>query len=177
MSRDRLLGPALAGAVVVSAVIAQPASPGPAAAAKQAAQSPKGTHVMLTSDDLKWGDAPPGLPKGARVAVIEGDPAKPGPFTMRAEMPPNYRIMPHWHPAIEHVTVLSGELYMGNGEKLDEAGAKRLPPGGFSVMPIGHVHFAFTNAQPAVLQLHGIGPWGITYVNPADDPRRGAPSK
>jgi len=129
-----------------------------------------GTHVMYTPAELKWGDAPPGLPKGARATVLEGDPSKAGPFTIRVEMPPNYKVMPHWHPAIEHVTVLSGELSLGNGEKFDLSSAKKLGVGGFAVMPIKHVHYAFSSGK-TVIQLHGIGPWGITYVNPADDPR------
>ncbi len=130
-----------------------------------------GTHVVYTAAELKWGAAPPGLPKGARAVVLEGDPSKAGPFTLRAEFPPNYKIMPHWHPAIEHVTVLSGELSVGAGEKFDPAAAKKLGPGGFAVMPIKHVHYAFTRGQKTIIQLHGIGPWGITYINPADDPR------
>jgi hypothetical protein len=134
-----------------------------------------GTHVLLTPTELKWGGTPPGLPPGARATVLEGDPSKAGPFTLRAELPPNYKIMPHWHPAIEHVTVLSGELFMGMGEKYEPGSAKALGVGGFAVMPIKHVHYAFTKNQKTIIQLHGIGPWGITYINPADDPRNAKP--
>lgn len=132
-----------------------------------------GTHVMKVPTELEWVDAPPSLPRGAKVAILEGDPSKPGPFTMRAQVPAKYKIAPHWHPAIEHVTVISGEAYMGSGEKFDEAVAKKLPAGSFAVMPIKHPHFFFTKKK-AVIQLHGVGPWGITYINPADDPTTAA---
>jgi quercetin dioxygenase-like cupin family protein len=87
-------------------------------------------------------------------------------------MPANYEIRPHTHPAIEHVTVLEGELYFGMGEKFNKEMAKKLTVGSVAVMPQGHKHYAFTQDKPATIQLHGIGPWGITYVNPSDDPRR-----
>lgn len=130
-------------------------------------------HVMIVPSDLKWVDGPPSLPRGAQTALLEGDPAKAGPFTMRAKLPAHYKIPPHWHPAIEHVTVIAGSFYMGLGEKFDEAKATKLPVGGFAVMEIGTRHFAFTKDEGAIVQLHGIGPWGINYVNPNDDPRKG----
>jgi hypothetical protein len=164
MSAIRLAGVTLAGLMITGVALAEPESAAPAAVHT-------GTHVVYTPADLKWVDAPPGLPKGARVAVLEGDPAKAGPFTMRAELPPNYKIMPHWHPAIEHVTVLSGELFVGSGETFNPGAAKKLGAGGFFVMPIKHVHHAFTKGQKTIIQLHGTGPWGINYINPTDDPR------
>jgi quercetin dioxygenase-like cupin family protein len=127
---------------------------------------------MVLPTDLTWKDGPVSLPTGARFATIEGNPSEAGPFTMRLQLPPNYKIPPHWHPAIEHVTILSGAFYMGLGERFDEAKAKKLPVGGFAVMAIGTRHFALTKEEGAVIQLHGIGPWGIHYVNPADDPRK-----
>jgi hypothetical protein len=127
-------------------------------------------HIMVVPDGLTWNDGPASLPPGSKIAVIEGDPSKEGPFTMRIKLPANYKIPPHWHPAIEHVTVISGSLHMGLGETFDEATATKLPAGGFAVMDIGTKHFAFTK-EDAVIQLHGIGPWGINYVNPDDDPR------
>lgn len=127
-------------------------------------------HIMLVPTNLTWIDGPASLPKGAKSAVIEGDPAKTGPFTMRLILPANYKVPPHWHPGIEHVTVLSGSFHMGLGEVFDESKAAKLPIGGFAVMAIGTRHFAFTKEETTI-QLHGIGPWGITYVKPADDPR------
>lgn len=127
-------------------------------------------HTIFIPKDIKWTTAPDVLPKGAEISVLEGDPSKNGPFTLRLKLPTNYRIPPHWHPVIEHVTVISGTLYIGMGDKFDEKLAKELTMGSFAYMQPGMRHFAFTHS-PAIIQLHGIGPWGITYVNPQDDPR------
>ena len=127
-------------------------------------------HIMVMPNDIKWLDAPPSLPPGAKLAVIEGDPKAAGLFTMRIKVPANYMIMPHWHPADEHVTVIKGSFYMGLGEKFDKKTAKEIPTAGFAVMLMGTRHFAFTKEE-TIVQIHGMGPWGITYVNPADDPR------
>lgn len=127
-------------------------------------------HVMIMPGDIKWIDGPPSLPPGAKSAVIEGDPKVAGLFTMRVKLPANYMVMPHYHPADEHVTVIEGFFYMGLGEKFDEKAAKEIPIGGFAVMTTGTRHYAFTR-KGCIVQLHGMGPWGITYVNPADDPR------
>jgi uncharacterized protein DUF4437 len=131
----------------------------------------KPDHIMWTGAELKWVDAPPALPPGAKLAVLEGDPGQPGLFTMRIQVPANYKVPPHWHPADEHVTVISGGFYMGFGEKFDEKVMKELPVGGFAAMTTGTRHFAMTK-KGAIIQIHAMGPWGITYVNPADDPRQ-----
>ena len=94
------------------------------------------------------------------------------PFTARLRMPANYRIPAHWHPAIEHVTVLSGTFYMGVGEAIDTSKGLAVAAGGFVVMQTKTPHFAYTMNEPAEIQLHGVGPWGVTYLNPADDPRK-----
>jgi quercetin dioxygenase-like cupin family protein len=127
-------------------------------------------HIMVLPNDIKWMDAPPGLPPGAKVDVIEGDPRVAGLFTMRVKIPAGYKVMPHWHPADEHVTVLEGSCFMGLGDKLDEKAATQMPAGAFAVMKTGTHHYLFADNE-CVVQLHGIGPWGITYINPADDPR------
>jgi len=127
-------------------------------------------HVMFTPSTVSWAAAPPSLPPGAQAAVLQGDPSKAGPFTMRLKAPDGYRIAPHYHPADEHVTVLQGALTVGMGEKVDMTAARELTAGSFAVMPAGARHFASTKGE-TILQLHGIGPWGITYVNAADDPR------
>lgn len=129
-----------------------------------------GQHILANAMDLKWGDGPPGLPKGVQVAVLEGDPTKEGMFTLRASMPANYKIPPHWHPTTEHVTVLEGSLYMGMGEKFDESKATELKTGGFGAMQAKSGHYAFTKDK-CVIQVHAMGPFSITYYNPADDPR------
>lgn len=140
------------------------------------AEAAKPDHIMLTEPELKWVDGPPALPPGAKMAVLEGNPAQAGLFTMRLKLPANYKVSPHWHPADEHVTVISGNFYMGLGEKFDEKGMKELPAGGFAVMATGTRHFAMTKKE-AVVQVHAMGPWGINYVNPADDPRQAKADK
>lgn len=128
-------------------------------------------HSMTAGADLKWADVP-SLPPGARIAVLEGPMNEAVPFTVRLRLPAQYRIPPHWHPAVEHVTVLAGTFHMGHGESYDGARATVLPPGGFAVMQPRTPHFAFTLNEPVEIQLHGIGPWGVTYINAQDDPRR-----
>jgi anti-sigma factor ChrR (cupin superfamily) len=136
-----------------------------------AKRAPEPDHIMFKGDDLKWGPGPASLPAGAEVAVLEGDMSKEGPFTIRIKLPAGWKVMPHTHPAIEHVTVLSGSFAMGTGEKFDEASMMTMPAGGFAVMKTGAKHFGSTK-DGCVIQTHGMGPWGITYVNPADDPRK-----
>lgn len=128
-------------------------------------------HVTVNNNDMVWKDGPASLPAGAKIATIEGDMSKAELFTVRLSFPANYKVPPHWHPAVEHVTVLKGAFYMGMGEKFDEAAAVKLGEGGFALMQIKQAHFAFTKKR-TVIQLHGMGPWGITYINPADDPRK-----
>lgn len=129
-----------------------------------------GAHKMVQAKDLNWADVP-SLPPGAKAAVIEGPMNAAVPFTVRLKFPANYRLPAHVHPAIERVTVLSGTFYMGMGDKLDPAQATMaLGPGDVMVMEPNTRHFAVTKEE-TVLQLHGTGPWGITYINPADDPR------
>lgn len=125
---------------------------------------------MITPKDIQWSDGPASLPKGAKITILEGDMSKDGPFTVRVKLPANYVILPHWHPGIEQVTVLSGDLYLGMGDKLDKNNAKKLPAGSFAYMQPKMHHFAFTKGE-VVIQLHGMGPWAINYLNPEDDPR------
>jgi hypothetical protein len=137
----------------------------------QAAAGPDKPHaIVATPDAIKWAPAPAALPAGAKLAVLEGDPAKQGPFTMRLSLPADYRIPPHFHPVTEHVTVIEGTFYVGMGETFDASKASALPTGTFAALEPGVRHFAFTKGA-ATIQLHGVGPWGLTYVNPADDPR------
>jgi quercetin dioxygenase-like cupin family protein len=137
------------------------------------AQAPHGSAMTAAhAAELDWRDGPASLPPGARIVVLAGNPAEEGPLTFRLQLPPNYRVPPHLHPAIEHLTILSGTFYVGMGESFDRAAATALPAGSFAVIPNGHVHFAFTGNEPVTVQLHSDGPWGITYLDPADDPRR-----
>jgi hypothetical protein len=129
-----------------------------------------GAHIMVSPADLKWADVP-SLPAGAKMAVIEGPPTEAVPFTFRLKFPASYKIPPHAHPAIEHVTVISGTLNLGMGDKLDAAKTKPLSTGSVAIMPPKTNHFAWTKEE-TIVQVHGVGPWGLTYVNPADDPRK-----
>ena len=131
----------------------------------------QGAHKMVKPDELKWDDVP-SLPKGAKIAVIEGPMNQAVPFTVRLKFPANYTIPPHFHPAVERVTVLSGEFNMGIGQKFDKGKAHALKPGGVMIMEAKTPHFGFTTKSETVVQLHGTGPWGVTYVNEADDPRK-----
>ncbi|OFV99495.1 MAG: hypothetical protein A3F68_09200 [Acidobacteria bacterium RIFCSPLOWO2_12_FULL_54_10] len=129
-----------------------------------------GQNVIYSPDSIEWKDAPPSLPKGAKVAVLRGDPAQPGLFTMRLRFPANYIVSPHWHTADEHVTVISGALQIAMGERFDRTKTNTITSGSLMVMPATMRHFAFF-AEETVLQLHGMGPWVVNYVNPQDDPR------
>jgi quercetin dioxygenase-like cupin family protein len=133
-----------------------------------AAQAPKA--VVVTPDAMQWGPAPAILPAGAKLAVLDGDPTKPGLFTMRLSIPDGYRIPPHFHPVDEHVTVISGKFQVGMGETFDASKLSTLPSGTFGMIPAGMRHFAQAKGA-SVLQLHGTGPWKLTYVNPADQPK------
>ena len=127
-------------------------------------------HVMLAPDAIVWQAAPAVLPSGAEAAVLFGDPAEDGLFALRVKMPEGYAIAPHTHPAIEAVTVISGTLRFGMGETADHAQAEPLPAGSFFAMPPGTAHFVFADEE-TVIQVSTNGPWGLTYVNPKDDPR------
>jgi quercetin dioxygenase-like cupin family protein len=102
---------------------------------------------------------------------MEGDPAQKGPFTIRLLFPDGYTIPPHTHPAVEHVTIMSGTFYLGMGATFDKSSAQALPTGAFGYMPAGMKHYAWAQGE-TIVQLHGTGPWKIDYVNPADDPRK-----
>jgi ketosteroid isomerase-like protein len=138
--------------------------------ADEAPKAPAGTHATVAASALKWGDAPPGMPAGMRAAVVSGDPSQPQPYVLRAQLPANYRIPPHWHPTTENITVLSGTVALGMGEKFDESAMQDVAAGGFASVPADMRHF-FMSKTAATIQVHGIGPFGITYLNAADDPR------
>lgn len=127
-------------------------------------------HVLLNPGDLKWGDVPPGLPPGAKMAFLTGDPTKKGMFTVRMQAPAGYKIPPHSHPTAENITVISGTFSVGTGDKFEETAGKQLEAGGFVVLPAGMNHYAWSNGE-TIIQIHGKGPFQIKYVNPADDPR------
>lgn len=129
------------------------------------------THIVHPPDHVAWKPGPPSLAPGAQMAVLEGDPTKPGFFTMRLKMPDGFRVEPHWHPGVERVTVIAGTLNLGRGDKFDQNATQALPAGSYSSMQPGMRHFAWMKGE-TILQLSTQGPWVIVYVNPADDPRK-----
>jgi len=145
----------LAATGVVSAAIAQTA----------------GEQKMLTPQQIKWSPGPASLPAGAEVAALYGDASKEGLFAIRVKMPKGYRVAPHSHPKPEVVTVLSGSVRLGMGATVETANAHAFPTGSFYATPPGMVHH-FAVDEDTVIQVNSIGPWGITYVNAKDDPRK-----
>jgi len=135
-----------------------------------------GMASVETATKTKWGEAPPNLPKGAKLSVLSGDPGKPGPFVLRLAAPANYRVAPHWHTNLESVTVISGTFYLGLGEKFDKKALHAYKAGGYFSLPGKTPHFAYTKT-PTVVQVHGEGPLDLTYVNPDDDPQKMAANK
>ncbi len=137
----------------------------------QSQQSAPADHGIFAPAAIQWKDGPAALPYGVKAAVLEGDPSKEGPITMRLLLPAGYKIPPHWHPNIEHTTVISGTINLGMGDKFDKTKGNKLPAGSFLFMPPKTNHFAWSE-EGCVIQVHAIGPWGVVYVNPADDPRQ-----
>lgn len=174
----RAIGAAALMAVVCTVAWAQQAtSPREELKRVQAAPDVAGRslddHIVMTPQDLKWVDAPPVLPRGTKVATIEGDPKVPDRlFTLRLRLPKGAVIPPHFHGTDEHVTVISGEFQIGMGETFNEKELHPVRAGGFVALPAGHVHYARARGDTEI-QLHGAGPWTLTYINPKDDPSRG----
>ena len=127
--------------------------------------------ILVTPDALTWKDSP-NLPKGGQFAILIGDPTKPGAVVVqRLKFPPNYHVPPHTHPYAEFGTVISGSFGVGMGEKL-EMKSELSKPGSFWMHPARHPHYGWTGNEEVVIQIQFIGPGGIEYVNPADDPRK-----
>lgn len=126
--------------------------------------------ALFPVKETEWKDGPPSLPKGAQIAVLEGDPNKEGPFVFRVKVPDGYRIPPHTHPKTERVTVISGTFNIGMGDTIDQKATKPMPAGTYGHWAAGMKHFVWIKGE-TVVQFHGMGPWSIQYVNPADDPR------
>jgi quercetin dioxygenase-like cupin family protein len=127
--------------------------------------------MPVNASQVKWGPAPDALPKGAQIAVLSGDPTKDGLYVVRLKLPAGYKVAAHNHPTNEVLTVISGNFHLGMGDKLDEKKGMVLTAGGFAEAPAKMNHYAWTTS-PTVVQIHGPGPFAITYVNPADDPRK-----
>jgi quercetin dioxygenase-like cupin family protein len=129
-----------------------------------------GEHTIVAPPEIKWGPAPAVLPAGAEAAVLFGDPSEEGLFVLRLKLPAGYSVAPHTHPVDEVITVISGTFALGMGETADQRMAQPLPAGSFFALPPGTAHYVFID-QETVVQISTIGPWGLTYINPEDDPR------
>ena len=145
----------------------------PLCAVAQGASTPAAEphHTLVAADAVKWGPAPPSLPPGALAAVLYGDPGQAAPFVLRLKLPVGYTFPPHRHSQAEPVTVIAGTFAIGSGEKFDHASMKPLPTAGFVYLPAGMAHYARAETD-AIVQINGVGPFDIIYVDPADDPRK-----
>ena len=130
------------------------------------------SKIMLTPEEMRWEDCSPAIPPGAKCAAIEGDRnAANVLFAYRLKMADGYKIPPHFHPADERLTVIKGTLNLGLGDKLDTNATKPMSAGSYVVVPKGTHHYAWSRGE-TIVQVNAIGPWGLTYVHPEDDPRK-----
>ena len=120
--------------------------------------------VAVKPGDVKWTDMK-GMPAGWKRAVLVGDPEKPGPYVVRIKVPANARVPPHSHPDTENITVLAGSVGIGEGDKFDQSKGTTLGVGSFYMLPANTVHYAWTGSKGVVLQVHGVGPSGVTTVD------------
>src|SRR5262245_4552226 len=164
LDADRRLSMKIAFPRLIAAVaVAGVASTAPA-------HTMEGVTTVLPQE-IKWGPAPAMLPPGAEAAVLFGDPSTNGYFVLRLKFPAGYSVAPHTHPVDEVVTVISGTFYKGMGETVDPRKAQPLPAGSFFALPPGMAHYVFMQEE-TVIQISTKGPWGLTYINPKDDPRQ-----
>ena len=165
----------VAGAIVMvgaSALAASAPAPAPSTAAPSSA--PMEMKPVNQMSDVKWGPGPDALPPGGQLAVMSGDPGAKGFVSLRAKIPAGYTVPPHWHPTDEHVTVLSGVMQFGDGDAIDRKTARTVKAGGYFVAAANMHHYAIAKSA-AILQIDLMGPFEITYINPADDPRNKKP--
>jgi len=135
-----------------------------------AAQASDAHHTVVPADAVTWGKAPPSLPPGAQAALLLGSPGKEGPFVLRLKFPAGFVIPPHRHSKDEFVTVISGKVSITSGERVDRAAIKPVPTASFIHLPAGMPHYLVAEVE-TVVQINGVGPFDVTYIDPADDPR------
>jgi len=126
---------------------------------------------VIRAEDVVWRPFP-AFPPEARLAVLVGDPTKPGLYVVRVRLPGGARLAPHRHPEDRIYTVISGVFYIGLGDEFDETRLQAYPPGSVLVLPGGQAHFHWAKSGEYVTQVTAIGPLGLDYVDPADDPRK-----
>ena len=159
----------LAALVITPFAVAQDKAKAPAAAPAPATAA--SAHKMWVAKDLEWKDLP-SIP-GAKIALLEGPMNEEKPFILRIKFAKGVKVPPHWHPGIEHVTVLSGTFAMAVGEKWDDKALHSLGAGDVMIMQPKTPHYAQAKTE-VVAQIHGMGPWSVNYINPADDPSKKA---
>lgn len=133
---------------------------GPSALAQDSALPPGA--IQLPPEAQVWKDAPE-LAPGVQLLVLQGDPKKEGLFTIRVRIPAGARLKPHWHPRDERVTILSGLVKVGFGDRWEEEGMTTFPPGSFYVNPPKSHHYVLM-VEETVMQLTGMGPWVLHYL-------------
>lgn len=137
-------------------------------AALSALALPVAAHAQ--GNTITWGPAPAVFPAGAKMAVLQGDPSQTAMFTVRLDFPDGYRFPAHWHPTDEHITVISGTFLVGMGDSIDLSKVMALPAGGFITAGANMHHFAVARGH-TIVQVHAMGPFALTYVNPKDAPQ------
>jgi hypothetical protein len=130
----------------------------------------EGAKDSAATAALQWGPQPPALPAGGRAAVVRGDPPKAGPFTIRLGLPNGYEVKPHWHPTSERIKVLEGTLLLGDGREWHSASLQPLSVGQVATVAARHPHYVRAKGK-TMIEIQSTGPFEITYVIPADDPR------
>jgi quercetin dioxygenase-like cupin family protein len=128
----------------------------------------------ILSEDVDWKPFP-SFPPSARLAVVVGQPTEPGPYVIRVKVPAGVKLMPHRHPEDRVYTVISGVFYIGVGERFDGEKLEAYPPGAVIVLPGGTPHFHWARSGEYITQVTAIGPLGLQYLNPDDDPRNQRP--
>jgi hypothetical protein len=156
--------------VTITCVAQQKSHEAPAKGSQKADQSHQEMKVV-TMDNMTWSPGPKTLPAGTEIMVLSGDPGKAGVYTMRIKFPAGHKVMPHWHTSDEHVTVLKGRMKIGMGDNFDEASMTESQVGGFIHLPAKMHHYAMA-VEESIIQLHGMGPFSINYINPKDDPSK-----
>jgi len=133
-------------------------------------QPDEGRFRVIHPEDILWKPFP-AFPPAARLAVLVGDPTKPGPYLIRVKLPAGTKMLPHRHPEDRIYTVISGVFYIGLGEQFDERKLSANAPGSVIVLPGGQPHFHWAKSGEYVTQVSAIGPLGLAYIDPVDDPR------
>lgn len=127
--------------------------------------------VVASPKEVQWRPAPPSLPPGAQLAVVSGDASKAAAtYALRLKLPDGYVFSPHWHPQDVNVTVISGGLGIGMGDKFDKSKGRLVKSGGYILEPKEMHHYAWAQGS-TVIEVYGEGPFGMNYVNPSDDPQ------